>query len=211
VPKEKKEHVDFQRTFFDQSVDTFKQPIPEEVIERSRRIVRSIVPAGPVRILDVGTGIGVFLRYYSECGVPFKNILGCDLSSQMLAEAKQRFPEVEFWQGDIIDLPARFGTFDLVVFNACFANIFDQLAVLKKSRSLLNEHGRVAITHPMGNVFVAQLKANYPELVFSLLPGRHTLEEWAKELDMALTLFGDEPEFYQALLVINNVTRDGGP
>jgi ubiquinone/menaquinone biosynthesis C-methylase UbiE len=200
VSKEKKEHVNHQRAFFDKSVDAFKQPIPEEVVERSRAIVRAIVTGNSIRILDVGTGTGVFLKYYAEAGVPYKNILGCDLSSQMLAEAERRFPEVQFWQGDVSELPVELGKFNLVVFNACFANIFDQFAALKNSRSILKEHGRIAISHPMGNDFVRQLKEGNPELFVSLMPARETLEKWAGELHMSLSIFRDEPALYLTLL-----------
>lgn len=200
MAKEKKEHVDFQRSYFDQNVHVFKNPIPDDVVARSREIVSSILQNNSVRILDVGTGIGAFLKYYNELGVPYANITGCDLSSQMLAEAKERFPEVHFWQGDVHELPADFGLFDLVVFNACFGNIFDQLGVMATVASHLNPGGRIAISHPMGNAFVQWLKDAEPDLVITLLPERQTLEHWAKSLLMQVVIFRDESEFYLALL-----------
>lgn len=197
---EKEEHVSFQKDYFNKNVDFFKRPIPDEVVERSREITSSIIKSDNQRILDVGTGIGAFLVYYHELGVPYENIVGCDLSAEMLAEAQRRFPEVKFWNGDIIELPASFGKFDLVVFNACFGNIFDQLAVLKKSNSVLNESGRIAISHPMGNAFVGQLKEAEPDLIFSLLPDRDTLQRWCAELNMEISIFRDEPLLYLAVI-----------
>ena len=200
MPNDKKEHVDFQKSFFDHNVDVFRKPIPDDVIERSREITRTAVPGADSRILDVGTGIGAFLRHYNECGVAYSNIVGCDLSTEMLKEAKERFPEVRFWQGDVLYIPDEIGRFDLVVFNACFGNIFDQLAVLKKSRSLLNRGGRIAISHPMGNAFVQQLKDMEPKLIHTLLPDREKILEWAEELGMEIHTFRDEAQLYLAVL-----------
>ncbi len=200
MPRRKKEHLDFQRSYFDRNVDFFKQPIPDEVIERSREIASNIVANSSVRILDVGTGIGAFLKYYHECGVDYGNILACDLSAGMLAEARKRYPQVNFWQGDVLDLADDSGPFDLAVFNACFGNIIDQKKVLKKVRGLLSESGRIAISHPMGNQFVSELKAREPELVITLMPDKTTLEGWANELSMKLAIYRDEDCLYLALL-----------
>jgi len=200
LPNEKKRHVAYQKAFFDSNVDIFKTPIPDDVVERSREIVKAVVNKTPARILDVGTGIGAFIKYYLECGVTPGDIVGCDLSSAMLDEAKRRHPDIQLWQGDAVDLPTDFGDFDIVVFNACFGNIFDQLTVLRKSRSVLNAGGRIAISHPMGNDFVRRLKKGYPNLVFTLLPERSTLENWCVELDMSLLTFRDEAHLYLAIL-----------
>ncbi len=200
MPDEKKEHIEYQRNFFDENVEVFKHPIPEHVERRSREIVSAIVKHDSIRLLDVGTGTGAFLGHYHEVGVPFENMVACDLSSQMLAEAQKRFPKVSFWQGDVLELAEDFGTFDLIVFNACFGNIFDQMAVLRKSHSLLNENGRIAISHPMGNACVKLLQERIPDLVMTLLPERNVMLNWAKELEMNMGIFRDESDLYLALL-----------
>ncbi|MBX9686304.1 MAG: class I SAM-dependent methyltransferase [Candidatus Obscuribacterales bacterium] len=200
MAKEKKEHVDFQRSYFDRNVQFFLNPIPEDVIERSKEIAALILRNPEQRILDVGTGCGAFLKHYHNQGVPYENMLGCDLSSQMLEQARRNYPEVKFWQGDVLDLPFDFGSFDLVVFNACFGNIIDQFSVLKNCAERLKEAGRIAISHPMGNSFVAELKAQEPELVCTLMPEREKLLDWGKKLSMKLICYRDEPKLFLAIL-----------
>lgn len=200
MPKEKEEHLAFQKSYFDKNVDFFKKEIPEDIVSRSRQIVSLILKDKTEKVLDVGTGIGVFLAYYHEFGIAYKNMFGCDLSSEMLNIAKHRFPEVNFWQGDVCDFPGELAPFDLIVFNACFGNIIDQNAVMKKCRSLLRDKGRIAISHPMGNNFVRELKDAEPELVHSLLPARETLNSWAESLNMQIVIFRDEADLYLALL-----------
>ncbi len=196
---EKKTHLDFQRKFFDENVDVFKHSIPENVEQRGREIVKTAIKNIDLRILDVGTGTGVFLGYYHELGVPFSNMVACDLSQCMLEEAQNRYPEVRFWHGDVFEIPAEFGNFDLIVFNACFGNILDQLEVLKKCHSRLSEGGRIAISHPMGNACVKLLQERIPDLVMTLLPERKVVLEWAAQLNMNLIVFQDQSDLYLAL------------
>lgn len=196
----KDEHVNYQKNFFDQHVDLFKQEIPDDVEARSSEIVRSIL-RDPVneRLLDVGTGTGAFIRHYHAQGLPFQNIVACDLSAEMLAEAKQRFPKVEFWQGDILNFPEERGKFDIVVFNACFGNIFEPFAVLEHVVGLLNPAGRIAISHPC-HTCVAQLLELEPELVLRALPVKDELLDWCAALHLRLSTYRSEKDLYLAIL-----------
>ena len=206
-PENRKQHVDFQRSFFDQHVDIFKKEIPEDVEARSEEIVRSILSgrdAAELKLLDVGTGVGAFLKHYCRQGVLKENIIGCDLSTEMLAEARQRYPDVHFWQGDVLDFPEENGPVDLIIFNACFGNIFDPFLVMKKCVRLLRANGRIAISHPLGNTCVTQLMNLEPGLVLRLLPQSDDLAEWCEKLSLELIVHRDETDLYLAIFDANN-------
>lgn len=200
---DREEHLKFQKSFFDKHVDIFKQEIPEDVEEKCAEIVSMICKDTSVRILDVGTGCGALLKHYGLLGVPWSKIMGCDLSTQMLAEAKRRYPEVKYWQGDIINFPEDKGTFDLIVFNACFPNMYLPFGVLSRCVKLLRPQGRIAISHPLGNTFIRNLKELEPHLVLDLLPSQDVVIDWCQKLDLRLIIHRDEPDFYLALLEKN--------
>ena len=85
-------------------------------------------------VLDVGCGVGVFLRLVAERGAkPF----GLDASQALIDVARERVPDAELRVGDMESLPYEGDTFDLVTgFNSFFfAN--DMVAALR-------EAGRVA-------------------------------------------------------------------
>src|SRR6516164_1279538 len=65
-------------------------------------------------ILDVGCGPGYVSAAATERGV---NAIGLDFSEEMIGIAKEKFPQVEFRQGDAQNLPFANGTFDRVVAN----------------------------------------------------------------------------------------------
>ena len=197
---EREKHVEYQRRYFDTNYNFFRQAIPEDIRERTRLIVAKSGIAADSRVLDVGTGMGVLIEYFLELGVSERNVVGCDLSSMMLAEARKRFPQVTFWQGDVQELPASVGQFDAVFFNACFGNIFDQRLVIGKMRSILRSGGKVVISHPLGNAFVEKLKQQDPQLVLQLLPDRDMLQKWCGDFHYQLVEFTDEEQFYLAVL-----------
>jgi len=91
------------------------------------------------RILDAGCGSGPVAAYLASRGF---DVVGVDLSSSMLAIARERAPDVEFIQHDIraLDLPAR--SFDAIVCTFVLIHISRSQArsVIRKFSSLLKQH-----------------------------------------------------------------------
>lgn len=198
--QERQAHDELEKAYFDELVEFFKRPIPEQVQKRTRAIVEAAKLNESSRVLDVGTGVGVLIDHILNSGVPHSNIVGCDLSVRMLAEARVRYPGVKFWQGDFLDLPAEYGPFNTVLINACFGNFLDQSAVIARAAQFLAPGGRIVISHPMGNRFVEALHASEPEIVPHPLPERETLASWALSFALALELFRNDQDLYIAIL-----------
>jgi ubiquinone/menaquinone biosynthesis C-methylase UbiE len=200
MSESKRKHVEYQTSYFDNNCEFFRQEIPQEVVERTKQIVAAARLTPQSRVLDVGTGMGVLITHFRAHGVQPKNIVGCDLSEQMLAEAQRRQPESQFWQGDFAELPQSMGVFDAIFFNACFGNFFDMRATAENAAQRLAPGGRIVISHPMGNRFVIQLKTQDPRLVLHALPKKAELEGWCAAMGLALEHFQDEPDLYIGIL-----------
>jgi ubiquinone/menaquinone biosynthesis C-methylase UbiE len=83
--------------------------------------------AGPVeRALDVGTGTGGGARVLAE-RFPQAEVVGVDVSSGMLEEARRLSSGVSFVEGDAANLPFEDDSFDLVA-NANMIPFPDQVA-----------------------------------------------------------------------------------
>jgi ubiquinone/menaquinone biosynthesis C-methylase UbiE len=193
-------HAKTQAAYFNERSEFFLQPIPEEVRARTREIIHAPGLTPLSRVLDVGTGAGVLVEHILAAGVPAHEIVGCDLSASMLANARAKYPGVEFWQGDVVDLPESFGSFDAVFINACFGNFFDQEKVIDRLSKLLSENGCIVVSHPLGAQFVAQLHAAEPHIVPHLLPDAKLLESWAVKYGLSVEQLIDEPKLYLALM-----------
>lgn len=100
---------------------------------------------GAQRILDVGCGTGIFTtRMHDVLGA---ELIGCDLSEGMLAQARERSTAVEWTRGDVRQLPLADATVDAVVCTEAF-HWFDQPAALA-------EFARV--TRPDGLLLIAMI------------------------------------------------------
>jgi len=129
VGKGKETHADLQQEYFRTRVGVFLQPIPEEILARTKKIAESAGLNSGSQVLDVATGTGALIVHFLELGVKEKNIVGVDLTDEMLNQARERFPNVQFINADILDSEAEIGRanqFDADFFNACFGNLYDQ-------------------------------------------------------------------------------------
>ncbi len=198
--KSRAEHIEFQRSYFNRVVEFFRQPLPDDVGKRTREIVRLAEVSSYDRILDVGTGTGVLVGYFLEFGVPASAITGCDLSTEMLEEARQRYPEVTFIQSDIDELPMNTGPFTRAFFNGCFGNMYNPVATLLRTSKMMAAGGRIIISHPLGNSFVQGLKDREPDLILRLLPAEEEILNWCGQLKLNLLAFRDSGDFYLAIL-----------
>ena len=134
----------------------------DTVIARSSRVlepflagfVRNIVPPhGPVRILEMGCGSGVYLRYAAERNRDATGI-GVDLSGEVAGDTRARMAawglgsRFEIRAGDVRSLSTdAVGTFDLVT---SYNNIYyippdDRVALLRHLRAMLRPGGRLAL------------------------------------------------------------------
>lgn len=197
-PENRRQHNLYQRQVFDKNVEFFRQPIPEDVQRRTQQIVAAAKLKAGDRVLDVGTGTGVLIPHIRRFGVT--DLIGCDLSEPMLAEARKRYPEVQVWCGDVIDFPSQLGPFDAIFFNAVFGNMWDQRETLSVSAELLAEGGRIIISHPMGAAFAEKLAAEDPKMVPHPLPGKERLADLIRELPLTVETFRDEKDLYLCVL-----------
>ena len=197
----RQKHNLYQRRIFDKSVDCFRQVIPADIEKRTQKIVAAANLAADDRVLDVGTGIGVLIPYIQRFGVRY--IVGCDLSAAMLSEARKRYPDVDFWCGDVIDLPRELGPFDVVLFNAVFGNMWNQRNALVSASAHLNPSGRIVISHPMGAAFAERLRAEDPKMIPHSLPDKKRAAQLIRGLPLKIRRFCDEKQLY--LCVVERV------
>lgn len=96
------------------------------------------------KILDVGCGFGVDSGYMASKGF---DVVGVDLSKEMLRLAKQKFPQIDFRQQDIRDLDFPIESFDGILASCSLIHIpkKDVPALLKKFHKILKKDGAIYI------------------------------------------------------------------
>ena len=124
-----------------QSYDRFEA----ERARPSRDLIARVPLPAPARVLDLGCGSGLSTLELRRA-FPETEIVGVDLSPDMLAASARRLPDISFVEGDA----ANFDTsgFDLVFANALFHWVPDHLGVLARIAAALPEGGCLAVQMP---------------------------------------------------------------
>ena len=118
-------------------------------------VVSELRSGGAERVLDVGCGTGILATRIWRDLRP-EVIYGCDPSSGMLRQARQRSRDVRWLQGSAEQVPLDDGALDAVVTTEAF-QFFDQPAALNEFFRLLEPGGFVVIamlTAPVSAVSV---------------------------------------------------------
>src|SRR5215831_7141250 len=113
----------------------------------TRQFIRPLLDAAGVSekesILDVGCGPGYVSAAAAERGaVP----IGLDFSAEMIAIAKEKFPQLEFHQGDAQKLPFPGANFDRVVANFALLHLAEPERAMTEAARVLKSGGRFGFT-----------------------------------------------------------------
>jgi demethylmenaquinone methyltransferase/2-methoxy-6-polyprenyl-1,4-benzoquinol methylase len=201
-------HNTFQQITWDSSADAKAAralagaPMQDDVrrrIDRACSIVAESVAARegePLerRCLDVGCGYGVLVPHLVQAGVKPRQIVGVDLSPEMIRNAREQHGggdrsrsrgggnAPQFVACDFVDEfqdPEGSG-FDAVLFCSSLHDMPDPILALHKAAGLLNREGVLVIVHPQGAGHVQNQRFQNPTLVRRGLPDAAELEELAR-------------------------------
>lgn len=106
------------------------------------QMTRAVAPKPGERILDVAGGTGTSAAPMVKAGAL---VTVLDFSAGMIEEGRERHPEVEFVQGDAMDLPFDEGTFDAVTISFGLRNIQSPRQALSEFQRVLKPGGRLFV------------------------------------------------------------------
>ena len=117
----------------------------DERARPSRELIARLTPHQPRRILDLGCGSGLSTQELRRV-FPQAEIVGVDLSPDMLKAAAKRLPSVVFREGDAASFDS--SGFDLVFANALLQWVPDHLTVIARLAAALPDTGALAFQVP---------------------------------------------------------------
>jgi len=123
-----------------------------------RRVVRKIAPdlAPDAQVLDVGCGTGdLSIAIFEKTAAP---VVGIDFCGPMLKLAKTKAPQLQFIEGDALNLPFAEASFDGLTIGFALRNLADVEQGLRELLRVLKPNGHVAIlefSHPANPVFAS--------------------------------------------------------
>jgi demethylmenaquinone methyltransferase / 2-methoxy-6-polyprenyl-1,4-benzoquinol methylase len=138
-----------------------------------RRTVKIAVQPGD-RVLDACCGTGDLAILAARAGA--SEVVGLDFSTEMLVRARRKAPELEWREGDLLELPFEDESFDAATVGFGVRNVADLERALTELRRVLKPEGIVAIleiTRPRGplRVFYSLWFDRIVPLLGKVLPG----------------------------------------
>ena len=111
--------------------------------DAARDLVATLAVTAADRVLDVGTGTGVAAEAAASAGA---TVVGIDRSIAMLSVGHRERPALALVAGQVIDLPFRDRTFDVVMGNFVLAHFVKVETALFDVRRVLRPRGRIGFT-----------------------------------------------------------------
>jgi len=129
-----------------------------------------------VQLLDVATGPGYAAAAAAKRGA---EVVGVDFAPAMVAEARRRYPTVDFREGDAEDLPFPEASFDAVTMNFGLLHLGRPERALTEAHRVLRPGGRLGFTvwarpeQAIGFQMVLRAVESYGKLDVQLPQGPH--------------------------------------
>lgn len=190
----------FAETYERVAVPAIFTPYAQDLVERAR-------PVGPSdRVLDLGCGTGIVARTLRERLGGGARITGCDAAVPMLEVARALAPDVDWREGDAMDLPFADGSFELVLCQQMLQFVPDRARAVREIRRVLAPGGRLLLStwrprHELP-LFEATLQVAERHL------GRPDDKRWSFGDDRALrTLLEDAGFFDVRVEIVSRVER----
>jgi len=119
-----------------------------ELLDIEQPVVREILDSLSVGLaLDAACGTGRHTAYLASLG---HKVIGVDTSPEMLARARDKVPEGEFYEADLHDVPLPDDSVDLVVCAIALSHVADLGQTLAEFVRVLRPHGHLVISDSRG-------------------------------------------------------------
>ncbi|KAM7270338.1 hypothetical protein ACFE04_029552 [Oxalis oulophora] len=130
----------------------------------------------------------------------------CDLllvvheSLLTLACVKEKYDDVKCWHGELVNMPEKWGAFDVVFLYFLPALSCKLEQILEMLAKRCSPGARLVISHPQGKEVLEQQRKEFPDVIVSGLPDETTLQKTAADYSFEMAEFVNEPGFYLAVL-----------
>ena len=111
--------------------------------DRRLNLIRQFAPLEGARILDIGCGLGVYVRKFREFS---DRVVGVDIDRKRLVEGARTTPGLMLAASE--RLPFRDGAFDIVVLNEVIEHVRDDRAPIAEALRVIRPGGHIAVYAP---------------------------------------------------------------
>ncbi|HJU37489.1 MAG TPA: class I SAM-dependent methyltransferase [Gaiellaceae bacterium] len=154
----RKAPADYDESFMDTMASQYLERTPWTEL-RLAALRELVEPAAGDRIIDLGCAAGALTHYFSGFGA---TVVGVDAEERAIARARSLFPDLEFRQASVAELPFAAGSFDKAVAGDLVEHLDDATfrAMLGELQRVLVPGGSLSIYTPNPLHLIERLKAH---------------------------------------------------
>ncbi|MFC1915489.1 class I SAM-dependent methyltransferase [Chloroflexota bacterium] len=186
------------RTYFNHRAAVWDETATENNETNLRLMAERLKIKPGARILDVGTGTGVFLPFLlSEIGSNGQ-IVALDIAEEMLSKARAKGfnGNIDYLNADVTNVPLPDETFDNVVCYSSFPHFQDKSKALGEINRVTKSGGRLLICHTSNRDSINQLHLGIPEVKNDFIPGEDEMQRMLVEAGFIDIRIEDNQENY---------------
>ncbi len=134
---------DFEHAGWQKAAEQYARTFGTLTAQASGPLLDEVSVRAGARVLDVASGPGYVAGLAAAQGA---RVIGVDFSPLMVSEARRRYPDVEFREGDAEALPFDDGSFDAAVMSFGMLHLARPEAAIAEAHRVLAAGGRYAFT-----------------------------------------------------------------
>jgi len=150
------------------------------------------------RVLDVGTGTGVFIPFLLSIVGERGQVTAIDIAEDMLRRAKAKGfkRNVGFLHADVAEAPFDDETFDAVVCYATFPHFEDKPKALKEIHRVTKRGGKLLICHTSSRTQINAIHREIPDVKNDIIPDKVELRAMLEKAGFTGITIDDNSESY---------------
>jgi len=152
--------------------------IAEKDAVKLKRMARRLNIKPRSRVLDIGTGTGVFLPFILAQVGQSGGIVAMDIAGEMLAKARAKGfdGDIAYLLADATGIPLGDGIFDAVVCYSSFPHFQDKPGALAEIYRVIKSGGKLVICHTSGRATINEIHTDIPSVAHDTIPERSQMQ-----------------------------------
>ncbi|MBA7655718.1 2-methoxy-6-polyprenyl-1,4-benzoquinol methylase [subsurface metagenome] len=166
------------RTYFNQKAAIWDETVAERDTAKLKRIARCLNIKPGSKVLDIGTGTGVFLPFLLNKVGKHGQIVSLDFAEEMLrkARAKGFNGNIYYLNADVTNIPLGEEIFDVVVCYSSFPHFQDKPRALAEIKRVTKSGGGLFICHTSSRARVNDIHRQIPAVANDIIPDQGEMQ-----------------------------------
>ena len=186
------------RTYFNQMAVIWDEMVAERDEEKLKLMAECLDIKPGSRVLDVGTGTGVFLSFLISKVGSNGQIVALDVAEEMLRKAvfKGFNGDISYLNADVNNVPLSDETFDSVVCYSSFPHFQDKPRALIEIIRVTRSGGSLFICHTSSRASINGIHRSIPDVANDVIPDADEMRRMLSEAGFVSITIEDFSESY---------------